>query len=77
MSLPEIKECKNENPDQIDEVPVKAGGFYAIDELVPLGVKHRATRTPQEAIHSHTGDDVYAVERRHCPVNCQKRPMRR
>ena len=27
-SLPKIEECEDENPDEVDEMPVKPGNFY-------------------------------------------------
>lgn len=42
MSLPEIKECENENPDQIDEVPVEPHG---LDHFVALWLAGHETWT--------------------------------
>src|SRR5207253_7036946 len=62
-SLEKIEERKNENPNQIDEVPEKAGHFHAIGQVfwvVPIdagaGRQHHITKNEDAA------EDVCAVQ---------------
>ena len=60
MSLPEIKECENENPDQVDKVPVQAG---ILDVLGVAFVESLGQALlDREEEDDHPDDDVDGVE---------------
>ena len=66
MSLPEIKECKNENPDQVDEVPVQPG---VLDVLgVGFFEPRRQSLLDREEEDDQADDDVDRMEASHGEV---------
>ncbi len=59
--LQQIQHREQENPHQIDEVPVEAGRFDPVDELFLVRGPHRQTRTEEVAVDRDTTDDMETV----------------
>src|ERR1017187_1708562 len=63
-------ECwKQENPHEIDEVPVQAGNFDAIGEAFGVSLPHLAAGSPEVGVDDHAADDVQPVQTGHGEVD--------
>src|SRR5262249_10163172 len=61
--LKKIEKRENENPNQINEVPEKAGDFYAIGEVFGIvSIKPEAGRKQHVTKDQHATKDVRAVQ---------------
>src|SRR5919206_1316402 len=60
--LHQIEAGKEEDPNQIDEVPVQADHFDAIGVPLSLRVPHLVAEEQKVREHDHAADDVQAVQ---------------
>src|SRR6266404_7578578 len=61
VSLPEIKECENEYPHQVDEMPIQARNLHGL--IAPLAViKSSPNPESDDSQVNHARRDVQAVE---------------
>src|SRR5207248_2737978 len=58
----EVERRKEEDPHQVDEVPVEAGVLDAVGEVLGVGGPHLRPGREQEGVDDDAADDVQAVE---------------
>src|SRR2546423_1540162 len=58
----EVERGEEEDPHQVDEVPVEAGVLDTVGEVLGIGVPHLRPRGEQEAVDDHPADDVQPVQ---------------
>src|SRR3981081_953870 len=61
LQLPQIKECEDEYPPQIDEVPVQAGDLHGLIAALAV-IKSRPDPAGYDSQVNHARRDVQAVE---------------
>ena len=71
--LQEVQHGEQEDPDQIDEVPVQASRFDPVLEHLPFRMPHLASRAPEVTVYDYPSENVYPVQGGHGPVDGQER----
>src|SRR5688572_17395910 len=63
-ALQQVQHREQENPNQIDEVPVEPGELDPVDELLGIPLPHPGARADEIRHHHHPAEDVDAVQAR-------------
>src|SRR6267378_4058184 len=68
-SSEEVQRGEEEDPHQVDEVPVQPGVLDPVGEVLRVGLPHLAARGEQEGVDDDSADDVQAVQPREHEVD--------
>src|SRR2546430_10765815 len=58
----EVEGREEEDPDQVDEMPVEAGILHPVCEMLGIRLPHPAAPGEQEGVDDDPADDVQAVQ---------------
>src|SRR2546425_2507415 len=65
----EVERREEEDPDQVDEVPVEARVLDPVGEMLGIGLPHPAAPGEQEGVDDDPADDVQTVQSGEQKVN--------
>src|SRR3954463_7813805 len=65
----EVERREEEDPDQVDEMPVEAGVLDAVGEVLGIGGPEARSGAEQVAVDDDPADDMQAVQARHREVD--------
>src|SRR3954469_25599209 len=61
-SLEQVENGKEEDPDQIDEVPEQSGVFHPVGEVLGIGLPELGARSPEAAVYHDAADHGQHME---------------